>query len=82
LKTGILSVRWRLVIGLVSLATAVVLTLPGGASRLLEGAVAETIWPNSPVAETIWPNSPVAEIIWPNSPLLDQVIQLNTWVPD
>ena len=63
-------IRWRLVVGLVSLGATLFLTVPamGGArqpnSRIVGGsllsieAVGEVIWPNGALVDdtTIWPN--------------------------
>jgi hypothetical protein len=62
-------IRWRLVVGLVSLLATVVLTLPAMAATRQPnirdavsrpntvGAVADVIWPNGAlVGDTIWPN--------------------------
>ena len=56
-----LKIRWRMAIGLSSLAAAVLLTFPANAARQLERQVGE-IWPNAlaPVA-VIWPNSAVID---------------------
>jgi hypothetical protein len=83
LKSRISSVRWRLLVGLASLATAIVLTLPGGVLRPSQGPVsgistnligqiADVIWPNGAIVdEVIWPNGAlVDEVIWPNSGFL------------
>jgi hypothetical protein len=59
--------------GLVSFGAAIVLTLPGGIARPVQGAVGD-IWPNSVVQ--------IADTIWPNSSVLDDVIWPNTLVPD
>ena len=67
-------IRWRLVVGLVSLGVTVMLTLPALAGgRQLPTGVAE-IWPNGlpAVADVIWPNPPPVLIIWPNQPSLAQ----------
>lgn len=69
---SITNIRWRLVMGLVSLAAAVALTFPTGA-RAAHQLTAD-IWPNgalpddsanTPVAD-IWPNTVIADI-WPNA---------------
>lgn len=65
-------IRWRLVVGLVSLGVTLMLTLPALAGgRQLPTGVAE-IWPNGlpAVADVIWPNLPPVAIIWPNQPSL------------
>ena len=56
-----MKIRWRLAIGLSSLAAAILLTFPANAARQLERQVGE-IWPNAlaPVA-VIWPNSAVID---------------------
>jgi len=51
-------IRWRLVVGLVSLGVTVILTFPApAAAGHLNNRVAD-IWPNGlgPVIGTIWPN--------------------------
>jgi hypothetical protein len=61
-------IRWRLVVGLVSLGVTVILTIPApAAAGHVNGRVAD-IWPNllGPVA-IIWPNDPTVDIIWPNA---------------
>ena len=67
------NIRWRLIVGLVSLGVTVMLTLPApaGGRQLLTG-VAE-IWPNGlrAVGDVIWPNLPPADIIWPNQTPID-----------
>jgi hypothetical protein len=63
--------RWRLILGLLSLAATVVLTFPA-VSPQVGGRVAD-IWPNGvvTVADVIWPNAPiVADVIWPNGPIV------------
>ena len=67
------NIRWRLVVGLVSLGVTVMLTVPALAgSRQLPTGVAD-IWPNGlrVVGDVIWPNLPPADIIWPNETSLD-----------
>jgi len=65
LKRRVSTMRWRLAIGLASLAATVVLTLPPGAARQVSD-----IWPNglAQVADVIWPNGVefVSDTIWPN----------------
>ena len=63
-----LKVRWRLTIGLISLAAAILLTFPATAARQLERQVGE-IWPNGlgPVA-VIWPNGVVIDPTDPTAP--------------
>jgi hypothetical protein len=64
------NIRWRLIMGLLSLAAALVLTAPAAASGA--GRAVGEIWPNGPgVADIIWPNAaPIAEI-WPNGAVFD-----------
>ena len=63
-------IRWRLVMGIVSLAAAVVLTLPAGASAA--GRLTADIWPNGDGAlAEIWPNTIYMVEIWPNGALTD-----------
>lgn len=65
---GMAKIRWRLVVGLVSLGVTLILTLPApAAAGQLTNRVAD-IWPNAlpPVADTIWPNAPIVDIISPN----------------
>ena len=45
------SVRWRLLIGLFSLAATLALTVPAA-----DGTLAE-MWPNLPPIDDIWPNN-------------------------
>jgi len=61
-----LKVRWRLTIGLISLAAAILLTFPATAARQLERQVGE-IWPNGlgPIT-VIWPNGVVTDPTAPN----------------
>src|SRR2546426_11286967 len=60
---GMSSIRWRLVIGLLSLAASLALTAPAAASRLAGSPVGE-VWPNATVpvpdriGADIWPNPP------------------------
>jgi hypothetical protein len=67
-------IRWRLVVGLVSLLATVILTLPAmGATRQPNlrdavsppntvGAVADVIWPNGAnLGDTIWPNGVIGD---------------------
>lgn len=74
MKSRISSVRWRLIAGLVSLAAAIVLTLPGGVLRPSQGPVTG----NAPslvgqIADVIWPNGAlVDDVIWPNGVPVDQ----------
>lgn len=73
MKSRITSVRWRLLIGVVSLVAAVVLTLPTVLSRSLQGPVSGT---PGQVSDVIWPNGALLDdavlnqIIWPNSGFL------------
>jgi hypothetical protein len=62
-----LKIRWRLTIGVLSLAAAIVLSFPAGAGGHLDRQVAG-IWPNGlePDPAIIWPNGPDPAIIWPN----------------
>ena len=56
-----MKVRWRLTIGLTSLAAAILLTFPANAARQLERQVGE-IWPNGlDAVAVIWPNSDVID---------------------
>ncbi len=79
----------RFVIGLMSLFTAVFLTLPAAASQVnLAGRVAD-IWPNaigavddawpnaSGAVDDIWPNVVDAVLgdIWPNGPSSDPTVE-------
>jgi hypothetical protein len=65
LKQRVSTIRWRLAIGLASLAATVVLTFPPAAARQVSD-----IWPNgiAQAADVIWPNIPdfVSDTIWPN----------------
>ena len=71
-------IRWRLALGLASLAATVALTLPAGVgSRVADiwpngASVADVIWPNgATVADVIWPNgATVADVIWPNGSIV------------
>ena len=65
------NIRWRLVVGLVSLGVTIMATLPALASSQLATGVAD-IWPNElpAVADVIWPNDAPLDIIWPNEPSL------------
>ncbi len=65
------NIRWRLIVGLVSLGITVMATLPALAGSRLATGVAE-VWPNGlpVVADVIWPNLPPELIIWPNQPSL------------
>jgi hypothetical protein len=67
-------IRWRLVVGLVSLGATVILTVPAmGAARQPNirdavsrpstvGAVADVIWPNgATLGDTIWPNGVIVD---------------------
>jgi len=63
---GMSRIRWRLVIGLLSLAASLALTAPAAASRLAGSSVGE-VWPNATVPV---PDGIVAEI-WPNLPVTD-----------
>lgn len=79
MKSRISGVRWRLLVGLASFATAIVLTLPGGVLRPSKGPVSG-ISPHLVVqiADVIWPNGGlVDEVIWPNGALVDEVIWPN-----
>ena len=61
-------IRWRLIVGLVSLGVTVILTIPApGTAGPLNSRVAG-IWNGlGPVADIIWPNDPTVDIIWPNA---------------
>lgn len=72
-------IRWRLSAGLLSLATALILTaptaIPAASHELAE------IWPNgSAVLAEIWPNGSfyIADVIWPNG----AVVGATTWGGD
>jgi len=73
LKSRISSVRWRLVMGLASLAAAILLTLPGGGLRPLHGPVGG-------ISSNLV--SQVADVIWPNDAVIDDIIWPNIWDPD
>lgn len=67
-----MKIRWRLVIGLLSLAATVALTAPTAASRALVQPVSD-IWPNPdvPLIQEILPNAFPTLDIWPNLLLID-----------
>ena len=74
MKSRISSVRWRLLIGVVSLVAAVGLTLPAVFSRPLQAPVSATSHNRvAQVADVIWPNGALFDdtlqndVIWPNS---------------
>jgi hypothetical protein len=52
-------IRWRLIMGVLSLAATLALTAPAVASRFANPQVSE-IWPNSPVTDIIGPTSPLS----------------------
>jgi hypothetical protein len=65
------TIRWRLVVGLVSLGVTVMATFPVLAGSRLATGVAD-VWPNGlpAIADVIWPNDAPLDIIWPNDPSL------------
>jgi len=68
MREGITKIRWRLLVGVISLVLAVTVTLPAAASRVdLAQRVAE-IWPNalSPLTD----GSDLMGEIWPNAAVL------------
>jgi hypothetical protein len=65
--------RWRLIVGAVSLGAAVILTLPAvGAARPISRP-APVIWPGgvAAIGDIIWPNGPATDTIWPNPIVVD-----------
>jgi hypothetical protein len=73
ISTALKRLRWRLLVGVVSLAAAVALTLPAAASRVDLGQRVANIGPNSvtAVADVIWPNgAELMDVIWPNAAVL------------
>lgn len=53
-------IRWRLLIGVISLVAAVAVTLPAAASKVDLGQRVADIWPNGPsLMDVIWPNGAV-----------------------
>jgi hypothetical protein len=72
-NTALRRLRWRLLLGIVSLVTAVAVTLPAAASRVDLGQRVADIWPNglTEVADVIWPNgAELMDVIWPNAAVL------------
>ena len=72
---ALMGIRWRLAIGLASLAAAVILTVPQAVGGQLARETSE-IWPNALIqqpADVIWPNDPAAigDTIWPNGLQVD-----------
>lgn len=73
---SITNIRWRLVVGVVSLAATVILTFPAG-GRAVQQLTAD-IWPNGSLPDgvvntlvaDIWPNTVIADI-WPNGVPVD-----------
>ena len=66
---NVATIRWRLVMGLASLAATIILTFPRAAGQLNQ-VVASDIWPNGVPTAEIWPNDIPMEI-WPNSVITD-----------
>lgn len=71
MRKAVTGVRWRLAIGLASLAAAIILTVPQAVAGQL-GRQTSEIWPNALIqqpADVIWPNDPAAagDTIWPNA---------------
>lgn len=66
------TMRWRLLMGVVSLATAVSVTLPAAASRVDLAQRVGHVWSTglSVAADIIWPNSEFMDVIWPNAAVL------------
>lgn len=68
MREAIIKIRWRLLVGVISLASAIAVTLPAAASKVdLAPRVAE-IWPNalSPLTD----ESNLMGVIWPNAPVV------------
>jgi len=65
-------IRWRLLMGVISLVAAVAVTLPAAASKVDLGHRVADIWPNDPsLMNDIWPNGPsLMDVIWPNGAVL------------
>jgi len=62
-------IRWRLLMGVISLVAAVAVSLPAAAAKVDLGQRLADVWPNSLTQlADIWPNNPL--IIWPNGDLL------------
>jgi len=72
LREAMMRIRWRLLMGVISLVAAVAVTLPAAASKVDLGQRVSDIWPNSLVQmDDIWPNSTtLMDIIWPNAQVL------------
>ncbi len=62
------TIRWRLLVGVISLVSAVAVTLPAVASRVDAAPRVAEIWPNalSPLTD----GSNLMGVIWPNAPVL------------
>jgi len=66
-------IRWRLLVGVVSLGAAVGATLPAAASTVDLGQRLAQLTPSEArqVADVIWPNgAELMDIIWPNASVL------------
>ncbi len=82
---SISNIRWRLVIGLASLAATVALTFSAIPFQQLNRDAADVIWPNAALlSEVIWPNGArmgdgplMSEVIWPNAAIVSEVIWPN-----
>jgi len=74
-----LRIRWRLVMGVISLVAAVAVSLPAAASKVDLGQRVADIWPNgSELVADIWPNSiELVGDIWPNSTTVIDIIWPN-----
>jgi hypothetical protein len=62
--------RWRLVVGLVSLGATLILTVPtmGAARQPNSRSIGSSLLSGEAVGEVIWPNGALVDdtIIWPN----------------
>ncbi len=76
MRKAVKTMRWRLLMGVVSLVAAVAVTLPAAASRVDLGQRLAEIWPNSvtQVADVIWPNAQLMDVIWPNAAFLGDTL--------
>ncbi len=67
MREGITKIRWRLIMGVISLVAAVAASLPAAASKVDLGQRLAEIWPNDLSALA---GSNLMEVIWPNAPVL------------
>lgn len=72
MREAMLRIRWRLMMGVISLVAVVAVSLPAAASTVDLGRRVAEIWPNGVQApDEIWPNgASLMDVVWANATVL------------